>query len=113
MDDCFANPYSKKPVKNPLAVGQFVNLRLIGAEVDVFLIPESAFRTQETVLVVDQEDRLHTREVQVIHRTDKEAWVTGGLSDGENVLVTPIENNSVGMQVNLLNTTEDSNQTKP
>ena len=32
VDDCFANPYSKKPVKNPLAVGQFVNLRLIGAK---------------------------------------------------------------------------------
>ena len=39
VDDCFANPYSKKPIKNPLAVGQFVNLRLIGAEVDIFLVP--------------------------------------------------------------------------
>jgi len=113
VDDCFANPYSKKPVKNPLTVGQFVNLRLIGAEVDVFLVPESAFRTQETVLVVDQESRLHTREVQVIHRTHKEAWVTSGLSEGENVCVTPIEIISEGMQVNLVNPTEDSNQTQP
>ena len=113
VDDCFANPYSKKPIKNPLAVGQFVNLRLIGAEVDIFLVPESAFRTQETVLVVDQESRLHTREVQVIHRTDKEAWVTGGLSEGENVCVTPIEIISEGMQVNLVNPVEDSNQTHP
>jgi RND family efflux transporter MFP subunit len=39
VDDCFANPYAKKPVKNPLAVGQFVNLKLIGAEVNVFLVP--------------------------------------------------------------------------
>ena len=49
VDDCFCNPYSKKPVSNPLAVGQFVSLRLVGAEVNVFLVPESAFRTQETV----------------------------------------------------------------
>jgi RND family efflux transporter MFP subunit len=113
VDDCFANPYAKKPVKNPLAVGQFVNLKLIGAEVNVFLVPESAFRTQETVLVVDEENQLHTREVSVIHRTDKEAWVTGGLSDGEKVCITPIEIISEGMQVNLVNPIEDSNGTQP
>lgn len=113
VDACFANPYAKKPVKKPLAVGQFVNLRLIGAVVNVFLVPESAFRTQETVLVVDQESRLHTREVDVIHRTGKEAWVTGGLSEGENVCVTPIEIISEGMQVNLVTSADDSNQTQP
>lgn len=113
VNACFANPYAKKPVKNPLAVGQFVNLRLIGAEVNVFLVPESAFRTQETVLVVDKDNQLHTREVSVIHRTDKEAWVTGGLSEGEKVCVTPIEIISEGMQVNLVNPIEDSNGTQP
>ena len=113
VDDCFANPYSKKPVSNPLAVGQFVSLRLVGAEVKVFLVPESAFRTQETVLVVDNENRLYTREVSVIHRTDKEAWVTSGLTDGEKVCITPIEIISEGMQVKLVNPVEDSNETQP
>ena len=113
VDDCFANPYSKKPVSNPLAVGQFVSLRLVGAEVNVFLVPESAFRTQETVLVVDNENRLHTREVSVIHRTDKEAWVTSGLTDGEKVCITPIEIISEGMQVKLVNPVEDTNETQP
>ena len=113
VDDCFANPYSKKPVSNPLAVGQFVSLRLVGAEVNVFLVPESAFRTQETVLVVDNENRLHTREVSVIHRTDKEAWVTSGLTDGEKVCITPIEIISEGMQVKLVNPVEDTNETLP
>ena len=113
VDACFANPYAKKPVKNPLAVGQFVNLRLIGVEVNVFLVPESAFRTQETVLVVDDDNQLHTREVSVIYRTDEEAWVTDGLSEGEKVCVTPIEIISEGMQVNLVNPIEDLNQTEP
>ena len=113
VDACFADPYAKKPVKNPLAVGQFVNLRLIGAEVDVFLVPESAFRTQKTVLVVDEENQLRTREVSVSHRTDKDAWVTAGLSEGEKVCVTPIEIISEGMQVNLVNPIEDSNGTQP
>ena len=113
VEACFANPYAKKPVKNPLAVGQFVNLRLIGVEVNVFLVPESAFRTQETVLVVDDDNQLHTREVSVIHRTDEEAWVTDGLSEGEKVCVTPIEIISERMQVNLVNPIEDLNQTQP
>ena len=65
------------------------------------------------MLVDYQVNRLYTLEVQVIHRTDKEAWVTGGLSEGENVCVTPIEIISEGMQVNLVNPTEDSNQTQP
>ena len=85
----------------------------MGAEVNVFLVPESAFRTQETVLVVDNENRLHTREVSVIHRTDKEAWVTSGLTDGEKVCITPIEIISEGMQVKLVNPVEDSNETQP
>jgi hypothetical protein len=79
----------------------------------VFLVPESAFRTKETVLVVDEENQLRTRQVSVIHRTDKEAWVTGGLSEGEKVCVTPIEIISEGMQVNLVNPIEDSNGTQP
>ena len=110
---CFANPYSTNPVNNPLAVGQFVSLRLVGAEVDVFLVPESAFRTQETILVVDTENRLNTRTVSVIHRTDEQAWVTHGLSNGDKVCVTPIEIIAEGMQVKLVNQIVDSNQTNP
>jgi hypothetical protein len=110
---CFANPYSTNPVNNPLAVGQFVSLRLVGAEVDVFLVPESAFRTQETILVVDTENRLNTRTVSVIHRTDEQAWVTHGLSNGDKVCVTPIEIIAEGMQVKLVNQIVDLNQTNP
>jgi RND family efflux transporter MFP subunit len=110
---CFANPYSTNPVNNPLAVGQFVSLRLVGAEVEVFLVPESAFRTQETILVVDTENRLNTRTVSVIHRTDEQAWVTHGLSNGDKVCVTPIEIIAEGMQVKLVNQIVDSNQTNP
>tara|TARA_B100000212_G_scaffold245021_1_gene186992 strand:- start:750 stop:1952 length:1203 start_codon:yes stop_codon:yes gene_type:complete len=113
VDGCFANPYSNNPVNNPLAVGQFVSLRLLGAEVDVFLLPESAFRTQETILVVDTDNRLRSRTVSVIHRTKEQVWVTGGLSNGDKVCVTPIEIIAEGMQVELVNQIVDSNQTNP
>ena len=79
----------------------------------MFLVPESAFRTQETILVVDTENRLNTRTVSVIHRTDEQAWVTHGLSNGDKVCVTPIEIIAEGMQVKLVNQIVDSNQTNP
>jgi RND family efflux transporter MFP subunit len=112
VDDCFANPYNPKPVNNPLAVGQFVNLRLLGEKVNVFLVPESAFRTQDSILVVDDNNSLTTRKVTVIHRAEKKAWVTEGLSDGERICVTPIEIISGGMLVNVADQGMDSNQTQ-
>ena len=112
VDDCFANPYSTNPVKNPLAVGQFVNLRLLGENVNVFLVPESAFRTQDSILLVDDNNSLTSRKVTVIHRANKEAWVTEGLSDGERICVTPIEIISGGMLVNVADQGMESNQTQ-
>ena len=90
-----------------------MNLRLIGREVDVFLVPESAFRTQETVLRVDQESRLHTREVQGNSQNGQRGMGNRWLVRGDRVCVTPIEIISEGMQVNLVNPVEDSNQTHP
>ena len=115
LDNCFANPFSPNPVVSPLAVGQFVNLQLLGAEVEVFLIPESAFRTQNTVLIVDNDNQLRTREVTVIYRAKKEVWVNDGLKDGDQVGITPIEIISEGMEVRVVKDEGyiDSNFTNP
>jgi hypothetical protein len=89
-----------------------VNLRLSGVNVSIFLIPESAFRTHNTVLIIDENNRLVPRKVSVIHRTNDEVWVNSGLNDGERICVTPIEIISEGMQVMILNPNQDSNITK-
>ena len=111
VDKCFANPYSKDPVLNPLEIGQFVNLRLSGAKVDIFLIPESAFRTHDTILIIDKNSRLVPRKVSVIHRTNEMVWVKSGLNDRERICVTPIEIISEGMEVIIMNPNRDSNLT--
>ena len=112
VDNCFANPFKKPPTPRPLTIGQFVNLTLIGKKVEVFRIPESAFRTRETILVVDHENQLHSRNVTVIHRSDKEAWITEGLNNGDQVCITPIEIISEGMKVQVVqNPLIDTNQT--
>ncbi len=114
VNHCLANPFAEPPIQAPLTLGQFVHLRMLGSEVKVFLIPESAFRTQNTLLIVDDENKLRTREVSVVHRANKEVWVRNGLKDGEKVCTTPMEIISEGMDVRVVgDEAEDSNETKP
>ena len=112
IDKCFANPFSKEPIKNPLAIGQFVKLKLTGIKTDVFIIPESAFRTNDTLLVIENKNKLVTRKVNVINRAEKKAWVSSGIKSGDQICVTPIEIISEGMTVNIVNQKIDSNQSQ-
>ena len=111
FDDCFSNPFQKKQENRaePLQIGQFVKLRLWGEKVRVFVVPDSAFRTQDTLLVVNSDNELRIRQVKTVCRQGKEVWVSEGLQSGERVCVTPIEVISEGMKVRIA----DRNETKP
>jgi RND family efflux transporter MFP subunit len=111
VKNCFANPFTPQKILEPLSVGQFVKVRLRGASQDVFVIPDSAFRTQNTILTVDQDNRLHIKEVETLHRAGKKVWVSEGLSDGEKVCITPIEIIANGMEVRVVEPVIDINQT--
>lgn len=113
IEHCFANPFLANSPINPLSVGQFVELVLLGQEVRAYVIPESAFRTEDEILVVEKENRIVPRKVSVIHRSSKEVWVENGLSDGDRVCITPIEIVAKGMQVRIANRKVESNQTGP
>jgi multidrug efflux system membrane fusion protein len=102
IDQCFANPFSKKAIKNPLSLGTFSNLKLIGKKVPVYLLPESAFRDLTTILVVDNTNGLRSRQVKVLHRADRQVWVGGGIKNGERICTTPIEVISEGMKVRIV-----------
>jgi RND family efflux transporter MFP subunit len=102
IDNCFANPFSNPQVLSPLSLGQFVNLRLTGKKIPTFILPDSAFRDLETILVLDQKNRLHPRKVEVLHRTNRQVWVGKGLKSGDRVCITPIEIISEGMKVRVV-----------
>lgn len=113
VQQCFANPFTTKINNYCLEVGQFVKLRLFGNESEVFVVPDSAFRDQNTLLVVDDEKRLFSRKVDVIHRFDQEVWVENGLVSGEMVCTTPIEIVAEGMEVKIAENFSESNSTSP
>lgn len=102
IDQCFANPFSNKAIKNPMSLGTFSNLKLIGKKVPVYLLPESAFRDLTTILVVDKKNGLRSRQVEVLHRADQKVWVGSGIKNGERVCTTPIEVISEGMMVRIV-----------
>jgi RND family efflux transporter MFP subunit len=108
VDQCFANPFAIKDtgLKKPLSPGQFVEIKLLGPNIDVFLIPFSALRDRNSVLVVTEDDKLLPRLVEVVNWDDEFAWTTGGLKDGEKICLTPIEIFAAGMKVKPTNMIE-------
>ncbi|MDC0156243.1 efflux RND transporter periplasmic adaptor subunit [Verrucomicrobia bacterium] len=103
VDHCFPNPFrdSLESAAEPLRVGQFVNIRLLGEQVEVYVVPDSAFRSQDTILVIDPENGLRTRRVKTLHHRGKEVWITHGLKNGDRVCVTPVEIITEGMKVRI------------
>jgi multidrug efflux pump subunit AcrA (membrane-fusion protein) len=83
-------------------VGLFTEATIEGRVVEnVVVLPRSALRGKDGVLIVDAEDRLHLRNVDVL-RVDREvAVITGGLEGGELVCLSPIEVAVDGMKVRV------------
>jgi RND family efflux transporter MFP subunit len=86
----------------PLAVGMFVNVDVLGKTVEsAYALPRAAMRGETTVLVVDDEDRLRFRPVEVLRREPERVIVSAGLRDGERVCISPLEVAVDGMQVRI------------
>lgn len=90
-------PYAKKP---PLAVGLFVTVEIEGRSLpSAALIPRSSLHEGDVVWVVDNDDRLHFREVDVVRLQGDEALIQAGLEDGNRVVTTPLKAVTNGMAV--------------
>jgi RND family efflux transporter MFP subunit len=99
-------PYAKKP---PLAVGLFVTVDIEGRTLpDAALIPRSALREGNVVWVVDNDNRLRFREVEVGRVQGDEALVKAGLESGERVVITSLKVVSDGMAVRTASVEEET-----
>ncbi len=87
----------------PPPVGLFVQAEIEGiAEDEVVVLPRSALRNENQVLVVDTENRLHFRTVDVLRVYRDDVFVTGGLERGELVSVSALQTVVDGMRVQPL-----------
>ncbi len=98
------NPYGRgaDPTRPPLAAGMFVEAEIDGRMVEnVAVLPRAALRGTDQVLIVDDENRLRFRTIDVLRTTIDEVIVQGGLASGERVNLSPLEAVSDGMQVRI------------
>lgn len=93
-------PFTYRPQQWPLTLGLFVSATIAGIDHDgVFTLPESALKSGYQVYVLDAEDRLRLRSVDVLRHDNDRLIVSGGLSIGERVLVAGLDLPIVGMKV--------------
>ncbi|MBU1053060.1 MAG: efflux RND transporter periplasmic adaptor subunit [Proteobacteria bacterium] len=90
-------PYAKKP---PLAPGLFASVNIQGKSIENgVIIPRSAIHQDNVVWVVDKDGRLEFRTVEVALRSRAGIVLKSGLSDKEQVVVSPIKEVTNGMKV--------------
>jgi len=96
------DPYGRgdDPDRPPLAAGLFVDAEIEGRTVrDVVVIPRSAVRGDDQVLVVADDDRLHFRTIEILRRKRDKVVVSAGLAGGERLCVSPLSAVTDGMRV--------------
>jgi RND family efflux transporter MFP subunit len=101
----------------PLAVGLFVEAEILGRKVEgVYVLPREALRTDgvdDLVYVVDTENRLRFRRVEVLRTEREHAIVGNGLAPGERVSVSPMVGAVDGMPVRVAPSAEDERGVDP
>jgi RND family efflux transporter MFP subunit len=99
------DPYGRdlQSERPPLAVGMFVEAEIIGRRVDdVAVIPRSALRGDERVLIIDKDNKLHFRTVEVLRADFETVIISSGLNEGERICISPLEAVVDGMEVRIV-----------
>lgn len=102
-----ADPYGLasggKGGKPPLAVGTFVDVRIEGRLLeDVVTIPRTALRDGSTVWTVDGDGRLAIRKVEILRVEHEEVILSGGLEEGDRVVLTNLTGAADGMKLRIV-----------
>ena len=95
------DPYALQREGAPLLAGTFVHAQLLGVTVpDLIVLPHHALRQGNQVLVMDAEQRLRQRQVNVLRGDAEQVYINNGLSAGDQVLISPVQVPIEGMRVN-------------
>jgi len=105
-----ADPYGLAASEGmPLAVGMFVSAEIEGVRpVQAYVMPRIALRSQDTVYVINADNRLEIRIVKVISTSEERVVVSGGVERGDRVVTSTLPNPVDGMKVEPIVTEEQS-----
>ena len=84
----------------PLPIGLFVEAEVIGRRIDdIIALPRSVIRNNNQVLVVDAENKMYFRNVEIYRLEENRVLISGGLSPGEFICTSPLQAVVDGMSV--------------
>lgn len=84
----------------PLAVGMFVNAEIESVNArDALVMPRLALRNQDKVYVINEDNRLEIRTVDVLSTSEDRVLVSSGVTPGEHVVTSTLPNAVDGMEV--------------
>ena len=90
--------------KLPLIAGLFVNAIVQGKEQEnVFVLPLNAINTNHEVMIVDNEQHLHIKKVDVLRFETERVLVKNGLTAGDEIITHVIQVPIEGMTVKVNN----------
>ena len=111
VDDPYRRSNGSSEAIAPLPMGSFVAATIEGTTVqDVLRIPRVALRGNRQLVVVNDENRLDIRDVQVLRSDARYVYVRDGVVAGERIALTPIENPVNGMRVRTGETAVEDSQ---
>jgi len=91
------------PEALPPPVGLFVHAEIEGRPADnIVVVPRAAIRNSSDVLIVDEDNRLRFRSVELLRVYGEDAFISDGLSKGELVSISPLQTVVDGMRVEPL-----------
>jgi RND family efflux transporter MFP subunit len=92
--------YKAAQRKVPLPIGLYVQSEISGRQVDdIISLPRTVIRNNNQVLVVDAENKMYFREVEIFRLEEDRVLISGGLIAGEKICISPIQSVYDGMSV--------------
>ncbi|MDP7621031.1 MAG: hypothetical protein QGH27_03615, partial [SAR324 cluster bacterium] len=84
-----------------LFLGAFVDVVIPGRQLEnVVHIPAKALRDRDTVWIVSEE-KIQVRTVKIAHVDFDDVYLSGGVSPGEKIIISPVKGAANGMKVQL------------
>jgi RND family efflux transporter MFP subunit len=98
VEDPFYGDKEQANLLNNLLPGMFVNVVILGEELPgVISLPRGALHDNDTIWVIDDENRLHIREVDILRREPNEVLVRSGLEEHEKIVLSNLSGAAEGM----------------
>ncbi len=87
-------------VQIPMPIGLYVKASIAGKRVDdLIALPRTVIRNNNQVLVVDSENKMYYRDIEIYRLEEDRVLISGGLLPGEFICTSPIQSVVNGMSV--------------